>query len=516
MAPSRSFPKHLLRPFSSTVLPLVSGFAALTAFLSTLAPSISWAHGSSDSGELATAAYYLGVAHPTGYPLYVLLGWLFTRLPVGTVAYRLNLLSACAAALTVVLLTLVLLELLRHRPPFQGSLAAAGAPLLLAFSPMFWSQAVVTEVYALNALFVALLLFALAKASAEWPHRALAPAGLGLGLANHVTIVLMLPSLLLGLAPRFRAGAPTARTALGLLAIGVGVGTALYLLLPLRSAAAPPYASWGDLRTPADLAAHVTGSTYRDALFSLPLEAVLLKLPVVARLLLDQFGWAGYLLIVMGCWSMFQERRLFSAAWCLAALLYLLFALEYAVLDSQLYLMPFFLLLAVPAGFGIASLAALAPARAGSMPRWAPFASALPVVALVLLSLVGNWARMDMSQNWGAYNYSRDTLDTLPEKSLVFTREDRNTFSLWYVQYVEGYRPDVAIVDARLLSWPWYRRNLARTYPDLAVPQSNEVVIDYVTPMVAANRAVRPLFFTYADPRFPSEGEGTLRRVTGK
>ena len=60
---------------------LLCGVAAFSAYLTSLAPTITWAHGSADSGELVTAAYYLGVAHPTGYPAYVLLGWLFSHLP---------------------------------------------------------------------------------------------------------------------------------------------------------------------------------------------------------------------------------------------------------------------------------------------------------------------------------------------------------------------------------------------------------------------------------------------------
>ena len=70
---------------------------ALAVYLRTLAPTVMWY----DMGEFATAAYVLGIAHNTGYPLLMLLGKLFTYLPLGDIAYRVNLLSAVCAALTV-------------------------------------------------------------------------------------------------------------------------------------------------------------------------------------------------------------------------------------------------------------------------------------------------------------------------------------------------------------------------------------------------------------------------------
>ena len=85
----------------------LAGLVAFAVYLRTLAPTVMWY----DMGELPTAAYVLGIAHNTGYPLYLLLGKLFTLIPVGDVAYRVNLMSACSAALTVFVLYLVVMIL---------------------------------------------------------------------------------------------------------------------------------------------------------------------------------------------------------------------------------------------------------------------------------------------------------------------------------------------------------------------------------------------------------------------
>ena len=67
-------------------------------YLATLAPDITWAYQGTDGGDLITAAYTLGVPHPSGYPTYVLMGWLFSKLPVGTIAWRFNFLYSAKSS----------------------------------------------------------------------------------------------------------------------------------------------------------------------------------------------------------------------------------------------------------------------------------------------------------------------------------------------------------------------------------------------------------------------------------
>ncbi|MBI2886593.1 MAG: DUF2723 domain-containing protein [Chloroflexi bacterium] len=488
---------------------------AFGAYLSTLAPSITWRHGSGDSGELATAAFYLGVAHPTGYPLYVLLGWLFSHLPVGSAALGLNLLSAVSGAMAVALLAAVVMEGQRHNPPLVGAGGAATGALLLAFSPLFWSQASVTEVYALGSLFVLLTLWLqqrLAHSDRVATSGALVGLALGLGAANHVTTLFLLPGALLLLGARLRTSPAVARRALALFCLALLPGAALYLLLPWRAAAAPAYASWGDVRTWDALLLHVTGAAYRGALFSLPPEVVLTRVPAMARMLLEQFGWHGYLLSLVGAWSLAHAERAFFLSWLVSLLLFVGFALNYPVLDSQVYLLPFYLLVAVAMAWGAATLLAEVVVRAPVFSL--PVAGALLLVAgLVVGAFVSSRPKVDESGDWEAYQYARSTLDALPQGSLLFTNEDRHTFSLWYLEYVEGYRRDVMVLDVRLLSWPWYQRNIFRTYPELARPPGGLETLDEVRGLVAANLPLRPVYLTFGNTSLPVIEEGALSRV---
>ncbi|HJZ49883.1 MAG TPA: DUF2723 domain-containing protein, partial [Roseiflexaceae bacterium] len=182
--PSTSLRSHLRR---DAVTCMAVTLAALALYLVTLLPGI----GSGDTAEFQRVAPTLGVAHPTGYPLYVILGWLWGQLPLGgTPAWRMNLFSAFTAALAVGALFLAARALGHSRS------VAAAAALTLAVSFTFWSQATIAEVYALAALIQALLILALLRwRQGGWP---LWVAGLllGLGLAHHRTIILMIPGAL--------------------------------------------------------------------------------------------------------------------------------------------------------------------------------------------------------------------------------------------------------------------------------------------------------------------------------
>src|SRR5262245_19201331 len=152
---------------------------ALLVYSWALAPTVT----PTDSGELILAAYGLGVAHPPGFPLWIMLAHLASLVPIGNVAVRINFSSAVFAALACAMLTLVVAELLittpSSAPPRRKNKAArqeskiensgarrlltfapaVGAGLLMTFSRTLWAYATITEVYALNALLVLLVFF---------------------------------------------------------------------------------------------------------------------------------------------------------------------------------------------------------------------------------------------------------------------------------------------------------------------------------------------------------------------
>src|SRR6266436_3837491 len=160
-------------------LPAITALGVFLVYLNTLTPSIV----GGDTGELITVACKLGVAHPPGYPLFTMLAKLFTFIPFGSIAWRVNLLSAvCDSAAAVI----ILLTVRRWTRNERAGLLAAG---LFSFSPLVWRYAVVGEVFALNNLLVALMIYSAGRYSDghERKFAYLTAFFFGLGMSNHHT-----------------------------------------------------------------------------------------------------------------------------------------------------------------------------------------------------------------------------------------------------------------------------------------------------------------------------------------
>lgn len=255
--------------------------AAFAAYMKTLAPTVSFF----DSGELITAAATFGVAHPPGYPLYALCGWLFSKLPVGPIAYRLNLMSAWFAALAALMAYLITYLIVTEFPAKSKlervvqPVVAMTAALTFAFSITHWRQAVIAEVYALNAFLCGLILAIMLywrrcqprpRARSEKSERIekrgllyLAALLFGLGFGNHQTIILFSVAaayLVLVTTPRILKQA----VPLLLILACFGLGVSVYALIPLRAAARPPI-NWGHATTLRQFAWLVSREGYKYA-----------------------------------------------------------------------------------------------------------------------------------------------------------------------------------------------------------------------------------------------------------
>ena len=155
----KGFSPYRVRWFDILIAVLLF-FLSATVYIRTITPSVT----AGDSGELTTAVYNMGACHPPGYPLYGILGKLFTFIPIGDIGYRVNLFSAISAAAAIFMFYLILVKLLgmnrkEQFPSFSVHIPAIAGAVLFAFSRTNWSQAVIGEVYALNIFLVALMIY---------------------------------------------------------------------------------------------------------------------------------------------------------------------------------------------------------------------------------------------------------------------------------------------------------------------------------------------------------------------
>lgn len=490
-----------------TLCAVAATAVALLLYWWTLAPTVTLV----DSGELIIAARGLGVAHPPGFPLYVLLAHLATwLLPFADVAKRVNFASAVFAALAVGMLAAVMSEALLTAPKAQsktigrGAVTAEGirtlslrivpvlvAALLLACSRTLWAYATVAEVYTLNTFLILTVFFLMlrwrrgiyasghtrpasaSKPADRWLDAAAFVFGLTLGV-HHVTVGLTLPGLAaLVYATEGRAFFTSRRIMYA--ALCAFAGLSIYAYLPL-AAARSPVLNWGDPETLQRIWWHVTGRQYQ-AYMSLSSALVGRHVTEFARLITREFGpwWlpAGLVFAGIGLAAVFQSDRALCVMLLLIIAADLAYGLSYDIAeDKDAYYLPTIVALVIAAGIGAQRL--LLWARARHRERGATVLG----VALLLVpavALASNFRFNDRSRYFIAHDYVDNILDAIEPGGMLLTLDWQVCSPLLYVRTIEERRRDVIAIDVNMLRRSWYFDYLRREYPDLIAGSRDKV-----------------------------------------
>lgn len=490
------------------MLPALLAVAAVGCLLPTWSPVVTWAHWGEDGPELELAGRVLGVPHPTGYPLLMLLvRTVGLVLPPPISALNVvTLLAAVAAVMVTGLSGRRLAERAGHGGAI-GDLAGMAAGLTFLTSLTWWRQATIGEVYPLHVLLLATVIWLLLRRSPR--SDLLAAYVAGLGLAHHLQ---MLPALILLTA--VMAWFDRERLRVRLLP-ALFAPLSLYAVLVLRSRQDPPL-DWGNPETLAGLWWTVSGTPYRGNLGAGGFEAVLGRffehMAVGPPL---QIGWPALVCAIAGGLVLLRRDRAGAALFAGLFLAAATVGAAYGIPDPAAYYLPAVWSLCVLAGVGAAFFW-------NRMPR--PH-SALRLVgpAAVLALFVAGWlvqtrlvaAQVDAADRAG-FRYAQEGAQ-LPPRAIVISHGDGRTFSLWYGTGVLADRADVAVIYDNLLDWDWYRTQLARRHPDVDLPAPGipqglrhrflaEMHVDH-----------RPVYVTAVDPAlngdFGIEAEGALFRV---
>ena len=433
-----------------------------------------------DPGEFQFAAWRFGLAHPTGYPLYLLLGgsWQHLAALFGVEpATSLNAFSAFLAAAAVAIFYLAVLGWLPNRTP-SARIAACIAALLIGVNPTLWSQALIAEVYALHALFIVLFLLLTSRFTPSPRHPFLPsplppflPSSLppfllssllGLSLTHHRTTLFLLPGLLLWFFWRQRKWWQKGRLWAALIG-GLALPQLLYLYIPLRSGAhASPWlyprlgAETLALYTPTTqgFVDFITGSVFAVSFLS-PAQA-LARLPEAANLWLVHFTWPGLALALLGLIVLIRQKR-----WPLllltlpAALLLQIFNLFYGIGDIYVFYIPLYLIAALWTGCAVEWLIGLTQQRWANdgrrktedearnpQPAIRNPQSAFWFAILLLLPaslFLTHFPSIDQSGNRAARQMWDGILAAPPPAAAILVSNDRNEIvPLYYLQAVEG------------------------------------------------------------------------------
>jgi tetratricopeptide (TPR) repeat protein len=495
---------------------------ALLLYSWTLAPTVTL----TDSGELIVVARGLGIAHPPGVPLWIILAHLASLVPFGNVAQRINFSSALFAALACAMLTLVVAELIitasylaaakRRKKGTQPSkktdelgvthlmLATPqlGAGLLMAFSRTLWSYATITEVYALNALLIVAIFFLMLRwrrrivedrmhistasnAGQVTRHDAfLYSAALVFGLAlgvHHVTVALTLPAIAVIVfrtqGVRFFTSRRLGYAAL----ISIGALVAVYAYLPL-AASRLPVINWGHPRSLQEIWWHLTGRQYQ-VYFSFKPEIMGEQFAEFCRMALREFGFPWVPLSLVLAFAGFSDafKRDRTTFWFLLTIVIadLAYALSYEIAeDKDAYYLPAFISIAIAAGLGIRWMirrAVSKPVLVGKL----SVVVATVVLLVCAITLAANWPFNNRRQYFIAHDYVENLLSTIAPNSLLLTLDWQVVSPMFYAQEIEQRRRDVKVVDINLLRRSWYFDYLSRAYPGL-VERSRDKIEAFV------------------------------------
>ncbi|MCA9896853.1 MAG: DUF2723 domain-containing protein [Ardenticatenaceae bacterium] len=474
--------------------PLLVVLALLPVYLSTMSRTV----GQADTFEFQVVAPQLGIAHPTGYPLYLLLGKLFSLLPFGSVAWRINVGTAVLATIALIFFFKILWEL------WGGVATAASAPLsasvlgavVMGFTSTLFSQAIAAEVYALHALVVCVAVWIMLRIG-DWRletgdsslrsprslrlNLLLLAFVIGLGLTNHLTTLFLLPPAGIAVlsvmwrgksgtqsyteeaqssteinyqlpitnyrslyAKRSRSDITDYRLLIKIV-FAFAAPLLLYAYLPLRWQAVN-----GEPMGLSRLVDWVIGGRFQDALQWGAWLNDLGRYGIVARLFVENWGEFNLALALVGfgylIWRNWRVAAVLGVTW----LGFTFYCLNYYVPDLAVFLIPAQLVVGLLWASGVTAVLHLITQRLNHENR--PLIPLVQPVVLLLLLLptlmlvVNNRARLNSSLADGRTAWGQGVLQQpLAENAAILADSDKFP-PLYYLQQAEGIRPDLDIM----------------------------------------------------------------------
>jgi hypothetical protein len=430
-------------------LPLVCFLGSLFLYILTLAPSVY----NLDSAELTTAAATLGIPRSTGYPLYILTGFFWSKIPFWNVGYCLNLYSAFCGALTILFIERILSKL-KISPLIRLS-----AALLLAVSSYFWYLSLIAEVYTLNTAIMTFLIWRMLIWDEVPSSRNLAwfAFAYGLGFTHHGSALLLVPGVIWFVWRHLRGG-KLRGTGLIRFAIVAGLPLLLYLYLPLRYLQAPAFNYAGvfneygqfvplDLTSVTGFFQLVSGKGFQSLMFNYPLQELLQEILQFWVHIGRTFWLVGIGPGLLGMWVLFKKDRTLAMAMLLTFLCQMIFFSSYRVVDKQTMFLPSDCIWAIWLAVGLERMLNWLPSKPSARGRTMIQVFGL---GLVVLALIWNYPLVDQSHDNSTTEMAMSLLNSLPPDAILIGYWDIVP-AIQYFQLVEGIRTDIVPINRFLI-----------------------------------------------------------------
>jgi hypothetical protein len=445
-----------------------------------------------DSAELITGAYTLGIVHSPGYPLYLIIANVISRIPFATVPLKVNAFSALAASSAVVLIFYAGMKL--SNSLWSSALAAS----FVAFSRLVWSQAVLAEVYSLNLLLIACV----SLAALVWNENPRTKTLLlllfffGLSLTHHPSALLLGPGILLLIIVKWRRNQLSWRPAFLALAL-FALPLMLYLYIPIRFQANPSLNYVGDyfnrnLTTIDGVLWMISGRMFAQEIFGRGLAEGLSQLMQLnINLWLNLFG-GGAILTIIGFWTIRKHKGL-SAFFIVSLSAILVFFAFYNVSDNAQMIAPTLVLIAPLLAIGLHRFShlMLTPSRQSRLNL--PVIQTIITLSTITILVATNWNYANRRDDAHAYSFAQQVMANVEENALILAQWTSAT-PLEYLQIVEGQRPDVEILDRGLLALGVRDRIAQLEFP--LTPDYETIILSRIDEALQS----RPVYVIEEDP----------------
>lgn len=450
----------------------------LIVYYRTLAPSVNFI----DSGELSAVCSTLGIAHPTGYPLFTLIGYLFTKLPLDwLIIKKVNLMSATFSALglfvfyhLLTLLSLKILDSTKYIKELYVYLVSAASALILGFSKTYWSQSTSIEVYSLHILFISLILYFCIKFIIDIDNNSIFRFDLknflllffilGLSFSNHMTTILFLPGIVYLMYKVFKFRESNIKYLFyGFILLLMGITT--YLYLPIR-ASQEPFFNWGNPNNLERFVWHISGKQYRVWIFT-SFESAFKQLEYYITNFYNEFNILLIAIGLFGAYMLMKNKRKIFIFFLILFLTCIGYSINYDIHDIDSYFLLSYFVFAIWISTGFFYLVQL---------RLKKILIVYIILILPIISLMYNYSKCDESKNFLVEDYMKNVFNSVEAGSIIISYQwDYFISASYYFQEVENYRKDVIVIDKELLRRSWYFTQIKNNYPEIYNKSKHEI-----------------------------------------
>lgn len=445
-----------------------------------------------DSGELAATCASLGIAHPTGYPLYTLLGRVVCLLHPGNSIEAVVLISTLSGVAAGIFMIEILAKSLKNLSIFKADsalpyLAISASAMLLFYNPISWSLFATNEVYPLHLFFIVTLTLLFLNGRYDDSEKMTRNAALigfltGLSFAHHMTTVLMLPAIL-----HFVLSEKAIRLRLlHLLKYALPafiLGLSVYLYMPIRAAQEPMF-NWGDPSTIENFMRHISGWQYQSWMFNKSFGVLIASAGDLIAMTVGMFPLILTVPAVIGTIVLIIKDRNAAIFLLLLFAANLLYTSGYTIPEVDTYLLPEVFVYVVFAAIGIIWIVNYIIGLI--MPKKQPVVTTI-VTALLLLTagvymVIENRPIADRHDYRYADIQTHILTDNMDDGAIFLTSNWDFYSPLVYKQHIDGHRPDVTPIDVELLRRSWYFKYL--TQADSALYSRIKPNIDRLMPLL--------------------------------